>query len=467
MVFSSMTFIWCFLPILLLIYYIAKDKYKNLILLTFSLIFYAWGEPKYIILMLSSIIINYIFGILIDKYNNKRIKTPIFILALLTNIFLLIYFKYFNFLIGNINRIFRLSISSKNIILPIGISFYTFQIMSYIIDLYRGKIKVQKNILDLALYISFFPQLIAGPIVKYKDIQLQIKERKISLEGFVIGTKRFIYGLSKKVLIANTLAIIADTIFDAEITNITTLLAWIGSLAYSLQIYYDFSGYSDMAIGLGRMFGFTFLENFDLPYISKSITEFWRRWHISLSNWFKEYVYIPLGGNRKGKSRTYINLWIVFLITGIWHGAAWTFVAWGLFHGFFISIEKLKLKRLFDKHYIIGHIYTLLIINFGWVLFRINGLKKGLIFIKKMIIPTNNLSTIRLYNIITSKNILIFVIAILFSGIIQIIYSKIRNNKTIKKVFPIGEIFIIIILWLLCISSLISNTYNPFIYFRF
>ena len=467
MIFSSMTFLWCFLPILLLMYFIVKDKYKNVVLLIFSLLFYAWGEPKYIILMLLSITINYILGILIDKYINKKMGTAIFIIAILINILLLGYFKYFNFLINNLNVFLGLSLSERSISLPIGISFYTFQIMSYIIDLYRKNIKVQKNILDLALYISFFPQLIAGPIVKYKDIQSQMNKRKVTLDGFANGTKRFIYGLSKKVLIANSLALIADTIFDAEASSITTLFTWISSIAYSLQIYYDFSGYSDMAIGLGKMFGFTFMENFDLPYKSKSITEFWRRWHISLSTWFKEYVYIPLGGNRKGRIRTYINLWIVFAITGIWHGAAWNFVAWGLFHGFFIFIEKLGLKKILDKFYIIGHIYTLLIINFGWILFRITSLRKGLVLIKKMVIPTSNVSTIRLHDVITAKNILIFVIAILFSGIIQLIYSKIKNIKIIKKVFPKCEIFVISILWVLCISSLVSNTYNPFIYFRF
>lgn len=466
MVFSSMTFIWCFLPILLLIYFVVKDKYKNYILLIFSLIFYAWGEPKYIFLMLFSILINYIYGIMIDKSKNK-LKLIVLIGAITTNVLLLGYFKYFNFIVDNINNIFNISIPNNNIILPIGISFYTFQIMSYDIDLYRKKIKVQKNPLNLALYISFFPQLIAGPIVKYKDIESQIQKRKVNIDSFVEGTKRFIYGLSKKVLIANSMALIADTIFDSNISNITTLLSWIGSIAYSLQIYYDFSGYSDMAIGLGKMFGFSFMENFDLPYKSKSITEFWRRWHISLSTWFKEYIYIPLGGNRKGKIRTYINLWIVFLVTGVWHGAAWTFITWGLFHGFFIFIERIGFKNILDKHKIFGHIYSLLIINFGWVLFRADSLSKGITIIKNMIIPTNNISSLRLYKLLTPNNILIFIMAILFSCIIQYVYTYIKDKDIIKKIKPYCEITIIIVLWFLCISSLVSNTYNPFIYFRF
>ncbi len=467
MVFSSMTFIWCFLPILLIIYFLIKDKYKNYVLLVFSLVFYAWGEPKYIILMLFSILINYIYGIKLDKTNDKKKRLIILILSISTNILLLGYFKYFNFFINNLNAILHFSIPNKDIVLPIGISFYTFQIMSYIIDLYRKKIAVQKNILNLALYISFFPQLIAGPIVKYKDIEKQINNRKTTINSFADGTRRFIFGLSKKVLLANTMAVIADMIFDSDINNINTLLSWIGSVSYTLQIYYDFSGYSDMAIGLGKMFGFTFMENFDYPYISRSITEFWRRWHISLSTWFKEYIYIPLGGNRKSKIRTYINLWIVFLVTGIWHGAAWNFIAWGLFHGFFIFIERLGFKKFLDKHTIFSHIYSIIIINFGWVLFRVDGLKKGLLFIKKMIIPSNINSNIRLYKIITSRNIIIFIIAILLCCILQKIYSMIKDKKIIRIIKPYAEISIIMLLWFFCISSLASNTYNPFIYFRF
>ena len=468
MVFSSMTFLWCFLPLLLIIYYIVKDKYKNYVLLIFSLIFYAWGEPKYIILMLLSIIINYFFGILIDRHKSiKKVKFGFFITAIIVNLLLLGYFKYFNFLINNVNNLFHLSISNRNIILPIGISFYTFQIMSYLIDLYRDKIKVQNNILNLALYISFFPQLIAGPIVKYKDIEDQINNRKVTLNDFVLGTRRFIFGLSKKVLLANSLALIADTIFNSNISDVTTLTAWIGSISYTLQIYFDFSGYSDMAIGLGKMFGFSFMENFDYPYKSKSITEFWKRWHISLSTWFKEYIYIPLGGNRKGNKRTYINLWIVFLITGIWHGASWNFIVWGLFHGFFIFIERLGLKKVLDKFHIINHIYTLLIVNFGWVLFRVDSLKNGIRIIKKMIIPINNKSNIRLFKIITPKNMLIIFVAILFSCIIQELFKKIKEKETVKKYFPYMELVIIAFLWIFCISFLVSNTYNPFIYFRF
>ena len=410
MVFSSMTFIWIFLPLLLLFYFVVKEKYRNIILLIFSLIFYSWGEPNYIILMLISIFMNYIFGITLDKFKSNKNKKVVLIFSILFNLGLLVYFKYFNFIVTNINNIIGKNIiPNTNILLPIGISFYTFQVMSYIIDLYREEIKVQKNLLNLALYISFFPQLIAGPIVKYKDIDAQLQKRSITIDKFSIGIKRFIYGLSKKVILANSLAYVADTIFNSNIQLINTPISWLGAICYTLQIYFDFSGYSDMAIGLGIMFGFEFMENFDLPYISQSITEFWRRWHISLSTWFKEYLYIPLGGNRKGKIRTYINLLIVFLATGIWHGAEWNFVAWGLFNGFFLIIEKIKLKELLDKNKFkfINHIYALLVVIFGWVLFRADNLKVALQYMKIMVIPSKQLTNFDISLILNPKNILI------------------------------------------------------------
>lgn len=467
MVFSSMTFIWIFLPLLLFCYFIIREKYRNIILLIFSLLFYSWGEPKYIILMLISILINYIFGITLDKFKLSKYKKVILILSIIFNLGLLVYFKYFNFILDNINNIIgRNVIPNKDILLPIGISFYTFQIMSYIIDLYRGEIKVQKNLFNLALYISFFPQLIAGPIVKYKDIDKQLQKRSITINKFSDGIKRFIYGLSKKVILANSLAYIADTIFNSNIELINMPIAWFGAICYTLQIYFDFSGYSDMAIGLGKMFGFEFMENFNLPYISQSITEFWRRWHISLSTWFKQYLYIPLGGNRKGKIRTYINLAIVFLATGIWHGAEWNFVVWGLFNGFFLIIEKIKLKELLDKNKFkfINHIYSLLVITFGWVLFRADTLKTAMQYIKVMIIPQNRLTNFDISLILNSRNILIIVIAILFSGIIQTIFNKVKTKVFYQKYL---EVISLSLLMFVCIMMLVSNTYNPFIYFRF
>lgn len=471
MVFSSMTFIWIFLPILLFVYYISKEKYRNIILLFFSLIFYSWGEPKYIVLMLISILVNYIFGRILDKCNKKKNKKIVLIVSIVFNLGLLVYFKYFNFIATNIDNIIGQNvIPNKNIVLPIGISFYTFQIMSYIIDLYRGGIKVQKNLLNLALYISFFPQLIAGPIVKYKDIDEQLQKRTVTIEKFSNGIKRFVYGLAKKVIFANTLAYIADTIFNSNIELLNMPIAWLGAICYTLQIYFDFSGYSDMAIGLGKMFGFEFMENFNLPYISESITEFWRRWHISLSTWFKEYLYIPLGGNRKGKIRTYINLLIVFLATGIWHGASWNFVVWGLFNGFFLVIERIKLKELLDKNKLkfVNHIYALLVIIFGWVLFRADTLRSALQYMKIMIIPSKQLANFDTSLIINNRNIIMIIVVILFSGILQTIFNKLKNKEKIKEVYHrYFEVIVISLLMFISIMMLASNTYNPFIYFRF
>jgi alginate O-acetyltransferase complex protein AlgI len=343
--------------------------------------------------------------------------------------------------------------------------------MSYVIDLYRKEIKVQKNILNLALYISFFPQLIAGPIVKYKDIEKQLTKRKITVEKFAYGIKRFVYGLGKKVILANNLALIADLIFDSGANTITMPFAWLGIIAYTLQIFFDFSGYSDMAIGLGSMFGFTFSENFNLPYLSSSITEFWRRWHISLSTWFKEYLYIPLGGNRKGKKRTYFNLWMVFLATGIWHGAAWTFVLWGIFHGLFIFIERLGFKNVLDKNKIIGHIYTLFIVMIGWVFFRADSIGEAGSYLATMFGFSNNALTFNPVRIMNIKTPIIIIVSILLCGILQSIVKKICENRKYEKRYEAAKKYVEPVLLLSIIGMsfliLISNTYNPFIYFRF
>lgn len=470
MVFSSMIFLWLFLPLILFFYFIVKDKYKNIVLLIFSLLFYAWGEPKYILLMILSILINYFLGLLLNKYRKKFGKL-ILIIAIIINIGLLLYFKYFNFFVTNINKLLNFELLSvRNIILPIGISFYTFQILSYIIDLYRKEIKVQKNILNLALYVSFFPQLIAGPIVKYKDVDSEIKKRKVDIELFSSGVRRFVYGLGKKVIISNSLAIVIDSIYSHDISSFNTPIAWLAILAYTLQIYYDFSGYSDMAIGLGRMFGFHFQENFNLPYISKSITEFWRRWHISLSTWFKLYLYIPLGGNRKGKYRTYLNLFIVFLATGLWHGASFNFLAWGLYYGIFLIIEKLFLKKLLDnnKFKFINHFYVMFIVIVGWVFFRAISLKTALKILKIMFSFDFSKNYILTPHIINNKIIITFILAIIFCGPIQQLFSKLKNKEKLINIYNnYIEYFIIIIIMIISISELIGSTYNPFIYFRF
>ncbi len=479
MLFSSITFLWIFLPALIAVYFLAKKffpKARNYILLVFSLLFYAWGEPKYIFLMLTSIAMNYIFGLLISKNAPKgrskkhsKKQIIILILSIVANLALLGHFKYANFFIDSINNVFGSSFDIGKIALPIGISFYTFQIMSYIIDLYRGEIKVQKNPLKLALYISFFPQLIAGPIVKYKDIDDAIDSREESVDKFAYGVKRFIYGLAKKILIADAMASVADSVFGANVTSLAAPVAWLGAICYMLQIFFDFSGYSDMAIGLGSMFGFKFMENFNLPYLSGSITEFWRRWHISLSTWFKEYLYIPLGGNRKGKYRTYFNLWMVFLATGIWHGAAWNFVAWGVFHGFFIFIERVGLKRVLDKHKVVGHIYTLFVVLFGWVLFRASGIKHALKYMKVMIFgQAISGAPLETWQFMNNRIIIAMVVAILLSGILQVVFKKMKNSERIEKLYKrYLEPVCLVAVFGLCIMAIVSNTYTSFIYFRF
>ena len=485
MLFNSITFLWLFLPVLLALYYsIGKifPKTKNYILLIFSLIFYAWGEPIYVLLMIVSIVVNYVFGLLIDRARKKRKKKQKvlwLVLDIVFNVGLLGHFKYFNFLVANVNSVFGAgTLTIGEIALPIGISFYTFQVMSYVIDLYRGEIKVQKNLSKLALYVSFFPQLIAGPIVKYHDIDKALSSRKETTEKFAYGVKRFIYGLAKKVLIADVMAAVVDTIFvpNAGAMGLTQPVAWLGAICYALQIFFDFSGYSDMAIGLGSMFGFKFMENFNLPYISGSITEFWRRWHISLSTWFKEYIYIPLGGNRKGKTRTYINLWIVFLVTGIWHGAAWVFIVWGIFHGFFIFIERLGLKKILDKLYVLNHVYAMLVVLAGWVIFRAPDLRYALHYLKVMILgaPADTIP-IQLYTVVNHRTIITIIVGILFCGIIQTILHKISESKKCKKKYlkvscfcvRYVEPFVLLALLALCVMAIVSNTYTSFIYFRF
>ena len=467
MLFSSMLFLWIFLPICILGNYLLKREYRNYFLLIMSLIFYAWGEPKYILLMLFSIILNWGFGLLIEYFSKfKKIELA---LCTILNLMLLGYFKYFNFFVDNINAVLgRDVLSIKNIVLPIGISFFTFQSLSYVIDLYRGNCKVQKNIFNLALYVSFFPQLIAGPIVRYSDIDEQIHKRSLNVEQFANGLRRFIYGLGKKVIISNCLAEVADNIFAFQTSELTFITAWIGALAYTFQIYYDFSGYSDMAIGLGQIFGFHFLENFNYPYLSRSIQEFWQRWHISLGTWFREYLYIPLGGNRKGNVRTYVNLLIVFFATGLWHGASWTFIIWGLYHGFFQIIERLGFKKFLAKHKFFSHIYCILIFIFGWVLFRADTLNQAFNFLVCMVTPSfgSNSSIISVHNVMNTRAWAIMILALFGSGIIKVILNKMPKITTrLKNSIP--EILFLAVIMIYSIILLASNTYNPFIYFRF
>ena len=469
MLFSSMTFVFIFLPILCTIYLLSKKEYHNNILLVASIIFYAWGEPKYLAIMLLSILINWFGAIFIDRFSNKtKLKQILLIFIISLNLLNLIYFKYFDFIIENINTLFHSNIDFLKLALPLGISFYTFQALSYVIDVYRGDCKVQKNIYKLALFICLFPQLIAGPIVKYHDIAEQIDSREVNFEKVSEGVKRFIIGLSKKMLIANTMGAIADKIFSQDPHTFSHGIAWLGSIAYSFQLFFDFSGYSDMAIGLGLIFGFRFMENFNYPYISKSITEFWRRWHISLSTWFKQYVYIPLGGNRNGKFKQLRNLGIVFLLTGIWHGAAWNFLIWGIWHGFFIITEKLTgiANETENKFKIfIKHIYCIFVFVIGWVIFRADNLKYACGYLMNMfgLLHTKNEEiTYILPYYLERFEIIIFIFAIicsipLFKNILKV------QNKFAKIIINSW----LIILFFLSSATIAANTYNPFIYFRF
>lgn len=465
MVFSSAVFLLIFLPIVFFLNCIVKKEYSNLLLLTASFIFYAWGEPYFAFLMGALIVINWFLSRVISQTEGRKKKIAL-IIGVACDIGILGYYKYAAFFTSIVNRLFKTEvIPTPEIALPIGISFFTFQAISYIADVYKGETIASPKLVNTALYISFFPQLIAGPIVKYRDISKQIEERTVSWLGVSAGFKRFIYGLAKKVLISNVLGLCADTIYSYEVIAIDTRAAWIGALAYTFQIYYDFSGYSDMAIGLGKMFGFDILENFNYPYLSQSVSEFWRRWHIFLGTWFREYVYIPLGGNRKGKSRTYFNLIVVFFLTGLWHGADFSFIIWGLYHGFFLIVEKLGLKKLLCKTKIVSTLYCFLIVNFGWVLFRADDVMTGLKFIAKMVMPWRNTNIeIQTWNYMDGKTIFVGIVAFCGMGIVRKIIPD-RVRKMWNDSIP--EAIYCVFLLILSLAAVVSNTYNPFIYFQF
>jgi len=469
-VFSSSIFLFFFLPLLITGYYLLKENYRVYFLMLASLFFYAWGEPKYVLIMILSIVINYTFGLFIHKSisSQKKILAKILLIfAVACNLGILFYFKYLDFTINTINRAFHTGLALRDIVLPIGISFFTFQGMSYVIDLYRQKVSVQKNPGLLAFYISFFPQLIAGPIVRYIDIEKQIYSRSESVEKFMSGAQRFVVGLAKKLVIANNMGYVADQVFINVATENTAVVAWFGVICYTFQIYFDFSGYSDMAIGLGKMFGFDFLENFNYPYISKTITEFWRRWHISLSSWFKDYVYIPLGGNRKGN--VYANLLIVFIVTGFWHGASFNFLVWGLWHGLFLVVERLfKGREVNNKKFVpLRYVLTILVVVIGWVFFRSPDLRYALSYLGIMfgiIKPENVGFTMQYY--FSLGNIFIMCLAILASTpAMKRLFElfKTRNAVILKWVTSAA----VLILFFVCIVIVTSTSYNPFIYFRF
>lgn len=464
MVFSSMIFLWLFLPAVFILNCLIPPRFSNILLLFASLLFYAWGEPRFVFLMMVSIAVNWGIG----KGMKKHVTQKGLILAagVCFNLVMLGYYKYAGFGAEMVNGLAgRQIFAVPEVRLPIGISFFSFQAISYLADVYRGETQAQDRLVNVALYISFFPQLIAGPIVKYKDINRQIESRRVTGEKTAMGFRRFIYGLAKKVLISNVLGRSADIIFAADPGAIGGGMAWSGALFYTLQIYYDFSGYSDMAIGLGKMFGFDILENFNYPYLSKSVGEFWRRWHISLGSWFREYVYIPLGGNRKGKTRTLINLGIVFFLTGLWHGADYTFVVWGLYHGAFVIAERKGLGKLLDKSRVISRIYLFFMVVFGWVMFRIDTLEKGFLFMGRMAAPwLFEEYDIALWRYAGNMTLFAFFCGVLGMGIIQ---STVPKKVQDAWRFSAVECVYCALLLAACIGALASDTYNPFIYFQF
>ena len=473
MVFSSFIFLIYFLPITVLGYYLMPGKGKNLWLLLASLIFYAWGEPKYIILMLVSILINYGLGLLIEAGNSQTGRKAWMIFSVIYNLGILVWFKYLHFFADTVDSVFGLTLVEQHpfletITMPIGISFFTFQILSYVIDVYRKDVKAQRNPLKLALYISLFPQLIAGPIVRYIDVAEQIEHRTITFDKAYRGTVRFMRGFIKKVLLSNTLAQVATMAFDDKLAVGSMSMAWIGIICYSLQIYFDFSGYSDMAIGLGKIFGFDFLENFNYPYISGSVREFWRRWHISLSSWFRDYLYIPLGGSRKGAWRTYRNLFIVFFVTGLWHGASYNFILWGLFHGVFLVLERWKLGAFLERiPQVFRHIYTLLIVMIAWVFFRAETLPEAGQYLLQMVNVTHwNWNTV--YTNINPEQVTFMILGILFSlPVVDRFTERFVENGRRKQVWNSLYLAVVGGVFILSICYMTGSGFNPFIYFRF
>jgi alginate O-acetyltransferase complex protein AlgI len=487
MVFSSVIFLFLFLPLVLTSYFLIRKDLRNLLLLLVSLLFYYWGEGQYVLIMILYMVANYFFGLRIERCKNEQGKRSaikakaVFIASLFFNLGFLIYYKYFGFLVSSLNLALGAvnhPLNVPDIHLPIGISFFTFQALSYVIDVYRGDIKAQGSLIDFSMYKALFPQLIAGPIVRYRDVAGQIKNRFVDVEKMSTGIRRFVIGLGKKVLIANSLAIPADQIFSQPPEHLSCSIAWLGVVCYALQIYFDFSGYSDMAIGLGKMFGFDFLENFDYPYIAKSIKEFWRRWHISLSTWFRDYLYIPLGGNRVGVLRNYVNLLLVFSLCGLWHGAKWTFVIWGLWHGAFLVFERTRLGSLVNKlPNPVNHAYSLLVVSIGWVLFRADTFACALHFLQAMFWGAGG-SSLAVGDFVDARVAAALAIGLaastpMFANASNRLQEQIGELVRRKRILALPIAYeslrfcLLSIILLISIMSLSSGTYNPFIYFRF
>ncbi len=466
MIFSSIPFLYYFLPIVLILYFAAPKILKNAVLLLASLIFYGWGEPKYVFLMLTTVMLGYGFGILIEKFRGRAASKVFLILSVLSSLAGLLYFKYADFFIGNVNAVTGLSIPFLRLALPIGISFYTFQILSYSVDVYRGEVAAQKNPLHLATYVALFPQLIAGPIVRYSDVARDLTGRRHSIQKASDGITRFVIGLAKKILIANTLGQIGEAFLAS--TELSVLYYWLFAFSYMLQIYFDFSGYSDMAIGLGKLFGFEFLENFNYPFISRSISEFWRRWHISLGSWFRDYVYIPLGGNRVKRGRMLLNIFVVWFLTGFWHGAEWNFVVWGLYFGIMLTLEKFFFKKFLDEHKAFGHIYTLFFVTVSFMIFAGGNLSQAFSFVaglfgfgKMPLISTEALYYLKSYSLV------LIIAAISATPLPKKILEYARQKTNGSKCLDAAEIIALLLLVIIATSYLVDGSFNPFLYFRF
>lgn len=466
MLFSSIPFLYYFMPLVLLFYFAVPKALKNTVLLLFSLAFYAWGEPMYVFLMIATVGVNYLLGLLIEKFRGRILSKIFVILSVALSLGVLGYFKYADFFIENFNAITGLSVKLLGIALPIGISFYTFQILSYTVDVYRGNVRAQKNPITLGAYISLFPQLIAGPIVRYSDVEKQLQQRTHSFEKFSLGVRRFIFGLSKKIILANTLGELCEAFHMSNDKSV--LFYWLFVISYMLQIYFDFSGYSDMAIGLGKMLGFDFMENFRYPFISRSVSEFWRRWHISLGSWFRDYVYIPMGGNRVKKFRLLINIFTVWFLTGFWHGAEWNFIIWGIYFAILLLTEKYFLAKYLEKANMLRHIYVLFLVAISFAIFSANGLREAFSTVGGMFgagsIPF--ISKGFTYNLKSYG--LILVISMLASTPLFIkITEKLSSNKKAKAVIDILEIPVLLVLLFIVTSYLADGSFNPFLYFRF
>lgn len=470
MVFSSVVFLFRFLPLFFILYYLAPGRGKNVVLFLGSLFFYAWGEPVYVLLMLFSTVADYIHGRLLERARGKGAAKRVLLSSVLINVSVLCFFKYADFLIGTVNGVTGLSIPLLNLPLPIGISFYTFQTMSYTIDVYRGEAKAQRNFLDFGVYVTMFPQLIAGPIVKYRDVEAWLHKRNLSLEAVGGGMKRFCIGLAKKVLLANSIGELWELVSGMELGGMSMATAWVGILAFGFQIYFDFSGYSDMAIGMGEMLGFHFPENFQYPYISASVTEFWRRWHISLGSWFREYVYIPLGGNRKGRLRQILNILVVWMLTGIWHGAGWNFLLWGLWFALALILEKLFLGKVLDwLPGVVGGLYTMLVVMGGWALFALETPGEILGYLQALTGVGHSLMDRQALYLGREYGVLLLIAAAASTPLASMAAAELRSRQTGLSIalYRLGEKVLPALLLILSIAGIVDASYNPFLYFRF